>query len=137
MPKVLAQFRDRGFIILAVPCNQFGQQEPAKNADIHAFAQSKGAGDILMLAKSTVNAPHCRSKRPRCGAGTDECCKSNNGVYKFLQSQLPGKVAWNFEKFLVGRDGKAIKRYPGSTAPLNLVADIEAALAATVADREL
>ena len=89
-----------------------------------------------MLAKSTVNKPHCKTKRPRCGAGTDECCKGNNGVYSFLQSQLPGKVQWNFEKFLVGRDGKAIKRYGSSTSPLDIVPDIKAALAATDGNNE-
>lgn len=101
--------------ILAFPCNQFGAQEPAGNAQIKRFAQSKGA-KYPLFAKIDVNGNNAHP------------------LYKWLKSQkgtvfgIEVPVKWNFEKFLVGKDGKVIDRYLPTTSPQAIVPDIEKAL---------
>ena len=136
MSEVYSQFRDQGFSVLAVPCNQFGSQEPASNKEIEAFAKAKGA-EFPIFAKSTTNKPHCKGSRPRCSTAATDCCLKNNGLYQTLISQLPGQLQWNFEKFLVGRDGKAIKRYSSGTDPRDIIPDIQKALTAPRPKEEL
>mmetsp|Transcript_12687 Transcript_12687/g.15755 ORF Transcript_12687/g.15755 Transcript_12687/m.15755 type:complete len:109 (-) Transcript_12687:214-540(-) len=93
------------FCILAFPCNQFGRQEPGSNSQIQSFAQKYHAG-FQLFAKVDVNG---RNIHP---------------VWKTLTDALPGKIKWNFEKFLVGRDGIPVKRYPSTISPLEIEADI-------------
>ena len=107
----------RGLVVLGFPCNQFGRQEPGSHADIATFCQRNYGVDFAVLAKVEVN-----------GAGAAP-------LYRWLTSEAPGllgsrAIKWNFTKFLVGRDGRVIRRYAPQTAPLALAADIEAALAA-------
>jgi glutathione peroxidase len=105
--------REQGFTVLAFPCNQFGGQEPGSDAEICEFAQSKYGADFPMFSKIEVN-----------GDGTCD-------LYRFLKSGHPDEegnedIAWNFTKFLVGRDGRVIERYGPATTP----EEIEKSLAA-------
>lgn len=126
------EFASSGLEILAFPCNEFGQQEPGTNEEIAAFAASKRVG-FTMFAKANVNAK-CMSPKTSCQPHSSACCPSNSGVFDVLRKALPardhGPLQWNFEKFLVGRDGRPIARFPTNTPPKQLVPQLRKALAA-------
>ena len=107
----------RGLVVLGFPCNQFGRQDPGPHAEIAAFCEKNYGVRFPMMAKLEVNGP---------GA---------HPLFAWLKAQAPGllgtrAIKWNFTKFLVGRDGRVIRRYAPRTPPERLAADIEAALAA-------
>jgi len=91
-----------GFTVVGFPCNQFGAQEPGTEGEIQAFCSTTYGVTFPMSAKLDVN-----------GAG-------RHPVYRWLTDHsngFPGDITWNFEKFLVGRDGQLIRRYPPTTKP--------------------
>eukprot|EP01025_Chloroclados_australasicus_P065163 TRINITY_DN8844_c0_g1_i2.p3 TRINITY_DN8844_c0_g1~~TRINITY_DN8844_c0_g1_i2.p3 ORF type:complete len:207 (-),score=20.08 TRINITY_DN8844_c0_g1_i2:196-816(-) len=96
------KYKNKGFEILAFPCNQFGGQEPGSNADIKRFAQRKGA-KFTMMDKVDVNG------------------SSQEPLYKYLKDQKGGlfnrDIKWNFSKFLIDRDGKVVDRFGSMTTP--------------------
>jgi len=105
-----------GFAVLGFPCNQFGAQEPGSEAQIRQFCESNYGVSFPMYGKIAVNGP------------------DTHPLYVFLKSSEPGLlgtegIKWNFTKFLVGRDGKVIKRYAPATKPEAIEADIVSALA--------
>ncbi len=111
LPEVYSKYQNQGFTILAFPCNQFGNQEPLSNEAIDAFRLSKNA-TFPFFAKSNVNPPPCTTSTVDvCQPSSNLCCPDNNKIYQYLTSVLPGDIGWNFEKFLVGRDGVPVKRY--------------------------
>jgi len=114
MQQLYAKYADKGFEILAFPCNQFGKQEPGTNQEIKDFAASKGATWPL-FDKVDVN-------------GKNAC-----PVFLFLRKELTGTlgstVKWNFTKFLCDRSGKPVKRYGPPTKPLTFEQDIQDLLA--------
>ena len=110
-------YRDRGLVIVGFPSNEFGAQDPGSNEDIASFCQLNYGVSFPMMAKVQVNG---REAHP---------------LWKWLKAQAPGvlgteAVKWNFTKFLVGRDGKVVKRYAPNDTPEALRKDIEKALAA-------
>lgn len=103
------------FSVVGFPCNQFGAQEPGSEAEIAAFCQASYGVSFPMSAKLDVN-----------GA-------SRHPVYAFLTSAgtgIAGDISWNFEKFLISRDGRVLRRYPPETKPEDrgLMQDIAEAL---------
>jgi glutathione peroxidase len=84
--------------VLAFPCNQFGAQEPGTNEEIREFASSRYGASFPMFAKIEVN-----------GDGAAE-------LYRYLKGDGPD-IAWNFTKFLVGRDGSVLARYEPQVTP--------------------
>lgn len=111
------QYKDQGFAILGFPCNQFGGQEPGDAQQISAFCASNYGVEFPMFQKVEVNGP---------GA---------HPLYGWLKAEKAGilgsaAIKWNFTKFLVGRDGKVLRRYGPTVKPEGLRADVERALAA-------
>ena len=109
------RFSARGFEVLGFPCDQFGHQEPGDEAEIKSFCTLKYDVTFPMFAKIEVN-----------GEGA-------HPLYRFLKKQAPGllgteAIKWNFTKFLVGRDGKVLKRHGSNEKPEDLADDIEKAL---------
>jgi len=109
------KYRDRGFEILAFPCNQFGHQEPGSADEIASFCDVNFGVTFPLMAKVEVN-------------GDDA-----TPLYQWLKREAPGvlgtqKIKWNFTKFLIGRDGKVVRRYPPTAKPESLERDIEALL---------
>lgn len=96
------ELKDEGFAVLGLPCNQFGGQEPGSEAQIQAFCSSTYGVTFPMGAKLEVNGP---GRHPLYAWLTDPA----NG--------FAGDIQWNFEKFLVGRDGRLLRRYPPATPP--------------------
>jgi glutathione peroxidase len=110
------KYGGKGLAVLGFPCNQFGGQDPGSNEEIASFCQLNYGVSFPMMAKIDVN-----------GAQAD-------ALFKWLSSEAPGllgskAIKWNFTKFLVGKDGKVIKRYAPTDKPEDMAKDIEAALA--------
>ncbi|XP_057780511.1 probable glutathione peroxidase 5 isoform X2 [Salvia miltiorrhiza] len=114
LSELYAQFKDKGFEILAFPCNQFLKQEPGSSQEAEQFACTRFNAEFPIFHKVKVNGPNAAP------------------VYKFLKSNKKGhcgsSIKWNFTKFLVDRDGHVIKRYGTSTSPLAIAGDIKKAL---------
>lgn len=109
------EFQNSGLVILGFPCNQFGAQEPGNESEIQQFCSLTYDVSFPIMSKINVN-------------GSDAA-----PIYDFLKSSAPGflgieMIKWNFTKFLVGKDGKVIKRYAPNTEPADISADIKKAL---------
>ena len=107
----------RGLVVLGFPCDQFGHQEPGDADEIRNFCSLTYDVSFPMFAKVEVNGANAH---PLWQWLKDE----KGGLLGF------GAIKWNFTKFLVGRDGRVIKRYAPTDKPESLARDSEAALAA-------
>ncbi|MGD0743954.1 MAG: glutathione peroxidase [Verrucomicrobiota bacterium] len=111
------KYKDQGLVVLGFPCNQFAHQEPGTDAEIKQFCSSKYNVTFPMFDKIEVNGDH------------------RHPLYVMLagkESPFSGNIGWNFTKFLVGRDGKILKRFNSPVKPDSpeVIQAIEAALAA-------
>ena len=111
------EYRDRGLVVLGLPCNQFMNQEPGTEDEIKAFCTTKYDVSFPLTSKIEVNG------------------EDRHPLYQWLageESGFSGPIKWNFEKFLIGRRGEPLARYAPQTAPddARLRDDIERALAA-------
>lgn len=101
-------------MVLAFPCNQFGGQEPGTAQDILSFVSKYGV-TFPLFEKIDVNGPN------------------THPLFKHLKAQkgelLGDDIKWNFGKFLVGSDGEVLARYPPTSSPESIAADIEKAIA--------
>ena len=109
------RYGDRGFEVLAFPCNQFGAQEPGDAAEIANFCSLTYDVTFPVFAKIDVNGPNAAP------------------IFQRLREQAPGVlgsrgIKWNFTKFLVDREGRAVRRYAPTVKPEALIGDIEALL---------
>jgi glutathione peroxidase len=103
------------FTVVGFPCNQFAGQEPGSAEEIVSFCSTTYGVSFPLSEKLEVNGP------------------KRHPVYQFLTSPvsgLAGDITWNFEKFLIGRDGRVLKRYPPTVKPEDrgLMQDIADAL---------
>ena len=96
------KYRDKGFVVLGFPCNQFGAQEPGTNEEIKTFCSSKYQVTFPLFDKLEVNGP---GRHPLYG------------LLAGARSPFPGDIKWNFNKFLIGRDGKILKRFDSKVKP--------------------
>jgi glutathione peroxidase len=115
LEELYKEFKDSGLVILGFPCNQFGAQEPGNESEIQQFCSLTYDVSFPIMSKVNVN-------------GSDSA-----PIYDFLKSSAPGFlgteiIKWNFTKFLVGKDGKVIKRYAPNTEPKEITSDIKQAL---------
>ncbi|MEY5098960.1 MAG: hypothetical protein RJA36_1679 [Pseudomonadota bacterium] len=106
-----------GLTVLGFPCNQFGGQDPGSHEQIADFCQRNYGVEFPMMAKVEVRGANAHP------------------LFRWLCAEAPGllgtsAIKWNFTKFLVGRDGRVVRRYAPLDKPQALVADIERALAA-------
>ena len=109
------KYADRGFEVIAFPCNQFGKQEPGDAAEIASFCKLTYDVTFPVMRKVDVN-----------GAGAIP-------LYSWLKQEAPGVlgtrgIKWNFTKFLIDRAGHVVKRYGPADKPGGLERDIEALL---------
>jgi glutathione peroxidase len=129
-------YRDKGLVVLGFPANDFGAQEPGTNEEIANFCTTNFAVDFPMFEKITVVGP---DKHPLYKALTEAQPKAQGdgpfrerlAGYGMTPNPAP-EILWNFEKFLVGKDGAVVARFAPNTAPNDpaLVGAIEAALTA-------
>lgn len=104
------KYRDRGFEILDFPCNQFAFQAPGNAEKIDSFCKLKYDTKFPRFAKIKVNG------------------KDADPLYVYLKEQKPGRIGWNFAKFLVDRKGEVIARFAPAEKPETLESAIEDAL---------
>lgn len=109
------QFKDKGFEILAFPCDQFGHQEPGNDTEIEQFCSLNFNVNFPLFKKIEVNGDN------------------TSALYQFLKQSAPGifgskKIKWNFTKFLINSNGKVLKRYGSTTKPEKIAKDIAALL---------
>lgn len=107
--------KDRGFVVLGFPCNQFGAQEPGDAAEIASFCSLTYDVDFPMMRKIDVNGPQ------------------THPLYAWLKHEKKGLlgsegIKWNFTKFLVDRKGEVVKRFAPTDTPQSLEGAIEALL---------
>ncbi len=97
LQKLYDQLGDEGLTVVGFPCNQFGAQEPGTADEIADFCTTNYSVSFPMTEKIEVNG------------------ENKHAIYAWLQDTFPGDIEWNFEKFLINRDGEVIKRYPPQT----------------------
>jgi glutathione peroxidase len=117
LEKIHQTYKEQGLAVLGFPCNQFGNQDPASNEVIANFCQVNYGVSFNMMQKIDVNGANAHP------------------LYQWLCAEAPGllgskAIKWNFTKFLVGRDGRVIKRYASMDKPEKIAHDIEIALTA-------
>ena len=110
------QYKDKGFSVLGVPCNQFAGQEPGTEQEIQEFCSLNYGVTFPLSSKLEVNGP------------------DRHQLYRLLAgegAEFPGDITWNFEKFLMGKDGRVLARFSPRTAPdePSVIQAIEKALA--------
>lgn len=99
LQKLYEELAGEDFVVVGFPCNQFGGQEPGTEQEIVSFCQTNYDVTFPLTAKVEVNGP------------------GRHPIYQWLTARFPGDIEWNFEKFLIGRDGQVVKRYPPATKP--------------------
>lgn len=122
LEKLYEQFHDRGFEVLGFPANEFGAQEPGSNADIHAFCTTRFGVKFPMFEKIVVKGP---DQHPLYKTLTSAIPTADNGGDDALAKRLesaglgsqPGEIGWNFEKFLVDRQGEIVARFAPNVTP--------------------
>ncbi|ORX54402.1 glutathione peroxidase [Hesseltinella vesiculosa] len=112
LEELYEKYKDKGFVIVGAPCNQFAGQEPGNEEDIQNFCSLNFGVTFPLLAKLDVN-------------GDNEA-----PLYKFLKESQPGllgmkRIKWNFEKFLIDREGNVVKRYASLTEPKSIAPEVE------------
>ncbi|KAG7089454.1 hypothetical protein E1B28_011139 [Marasmius oreades] len=105
------KYKDKGLVVLGFPCNQFGGQEPLDDAGVAEFCTVNHGVTFPLMKKSDVN-----------GDNTNE-------VFKWLKTEKSGilglaRVKWNFEKFLIDKEGKVVNRWASTTTPVAIDAEI-------------
>ncbi|MBV9302022.1 MAG: glutathione peroxidase [Acidobacteriaceae bacterium] len=111
------KYKDQGFVIVGIPANNFGQQEPGTNSEIKVFCKRKYDVTFPMMAKVSV-------------AGNDIAPLYEYLTDKTANPSTGGEIKWNFTKFLISRDGKILARFEPDVTPEDpaLVGAVEGAL---------
>jgi len=119
LEKIYEQYKDQGFVILGFPANDFGAQEPGTDEEIKEFCSTKYSVTFPMFSKITVKGDDKHELYRWLTSGSGEAAPA-------------GEVGWNFEKFLIDKNGNLIKRYSTRVEPdaATVTSDIEAALGA-------
>ena len=112
LQKLQDQYADKGFSVLAFPCDQFGKQEPGSDEEIMSFCTTKFNVNFPVFSKIEVNGDNAAP------------------IYQVMKSSAKGifgseGIKWNFTKFLVNAEGEIIKRYAPTTKPEVIAKDIE------------
>lgn len=112
LEKLYETYKDKGFVVLGFPCNQFASQEPLNEKEIENFCRIDYGVTFPMFAKIDVNGAN------------------SHPLYRYLKQNAPGLlgseiIKWNFTKFLIDRNGKVIRRYAPSKTPESIEEDIK------------
>ena len=112
LQKIFDEFKDRNFLVLGFPCNQFGGQEPGSNQEISEFCEINYSVTFPIFSKIKVNGPEAHP------------------LFKLLKQDKPGifrtqSIKWNFTKFLINNSGKIIERFSPRVEPKYIRDEIE------------
>jgi glutathione peroxidase len=136
LEKLYTRFKDSGLVVLGFPANDFAGQEPGSNEDIQTFCQTTFNVDFPMFQKIAVTGPETHPLYKALIDAKPQAASSNPGAFRTkLESYGKGSnpepgILWNFEKFLIDRNGKVAARFSPEVTPDDplIVAAIEAAL---------
>lgn len=117
LEELYEKYKDQGLVVLGFPCNQFGGQEPGSSEEIQNFCTTNYGIKFPILGKIDVNGDNA------------------SPVYEWLKQEKVGmlgmkRIKWNYEKFLIDREGKVVERWASTTKPASLVPAVERELAA-------
>lgn len=104
LESIYEKYKDRGFVIVGIPANNFGSQEPGTNAEIKTFCKTKYSVTFPMMSKVSVKGDDIT---PLYQFLTDKAANPQTG----------GEIQWNFTKFLIGPDGRVITRFEPAVTP--------------------
>ena len=112
LEKLFQDYKDKGFEVLAFPCNQFGGQEPGNAEEIEQFCKVNFGLTFPLMQKVEVNGENA------------------SPLFDWMKREAPGlmgskAIKWNFTKFLIDREGNVVKRYGPADAPAAIAKDIE------------
>lgn len=107
LEELYEKYKDEGFVILDFPCNQFFHQAPGSDEEIHEFCTLRYNTKFPRFAKIDVNG------------------KNEHPLYKELKEKFPGRIKWNFTKFLINRKGEVVARYEPNKKPKSFEEDIK------------
>ena len=112
LEKLYQDYGDKGFEVMAFPCNQFGNQEPGDADEIEQFCKVNFGLTFPLMAKVDVNGDNA------------------SPLFDWMKNEKPGlmgskSIKWNFTKFLIDREGNVVKRYGPADAPAAIAKDIE------------
>lgn len=112
LQKLYEKYKDRDFIVLGFPCNQFGGQEPGTNDEINDFCEINYSVTFPIFSKIKVNGPDAHP------------------LFKILKRDKPGifrtqSIKWNFTKFLINKHGKIVERFSPRVEPKFIMKEIE------------
>ncbi|MDG2061178.1 MAG: glutathione peroxidase [SAR86 cluster bacterium] len=115
LEKLFQKYKEKGFQILAFPCNQFGGQEPGNDQEIEDFCSLNFNTSFPLFSKIEVNGDNAHP------------------LFKYLTSSMPGilgteSVKWNFTKFLINKDGIPVERFAPNTSPEKIDMEIKSLL---------
>ena len=115
LEELYRRYGDKGFEVIAFPCNQFGSQEPGSDEDIAPFCELNFGVTFPLMKNVDVNGDNA------------------SPLFYWMKAEAPGlmgskAIKWNFTKFLIDRDGKVVKRFAPQDTPERIAADIEALL---------
>lgn len=138
LEKLYKRFSPSGLVVCGFPANDFGAQEPGTNAEIQDFCRSNFGVDFPMFSKIEVTGPNTHplyqaliAAQPKAASTGDTDFRTALKGYGMTPNPEPG-ILWNFEKFVVGRDGEVVARFAPDTKPDDpaVLAAIDKALAA-------
>lgn len=112
LEKLHQEYQDKGLVVLGFPCNQFLKQEPTENESMEEVCRVNHGVTFQLTEKINVNG------------------KNSHPLYKYLKKKikkgpLSSRIRWNFEKFLIDKNGNPIKRYLPTTKPEDIEQDIK------------
>ncbi|KAI3630045.1 hypothetical protein MIR68_008532 [Amoeboaphelidium protococcarum] len=111
LQKLYDQYKDKGFTVLGFPCNQFGGQEPGSEDQIQNFCTTRFNVKFPLMEKVDVNGDN------------------THPLYQWMKSQksqlMMERIKWNFEKFLIGKDGQVVDRFASTTTPDSIAKNVE------------
>ena len=115
LEELYTKYKDKGLVILGIPCNQFGSQEPGSNEEVAEFCQLNYNVSFPMFSKIDVNGEQA------------------DPLYKFLTKEQTGilgseRIKWNFTKFLITKEGNVLKRFAPTKTPLSFENKIKSIL---------
>ena len=130
------KYKDQGLVIVGFPCDQFAHQEPGSDEEIAEFCRINHGVTFRLMKKIDVNGPdaHPIFEYLKSVAPTEEYkglkAKATHTMLKGISKSVEkdSDILWNFTKFLINRDGTVVKRFPPTTTPEDMEADIQSML---------
>lgn len=142
LEKIYKKYNKEGFEIIGFPCNQFAEQAPGSNSDLNEFCKLNYGVTFKLSEKIDVNGAdshpifqYLTHKCPFKGFDKDNVIVQM--LYSILEEHSPeylvgDSIKWNFTKFLIDKEGNAIKRFEPDVEPMNMVEDIEKAISCNI-----